>query len=293
MRKISSFAAIIAVVLLTPAFSCAQFSAIGAHARLADMGNAEANGGADTSLIGINTAGINNWGVNQWDLSSIAGVTVTEVTLTFSVNVGFGNANHGSDMDTISIHQLYDSNAGWIEGAQIVNATNVQTNGAVTFNFQSQTSETEGTPWRDESGADVANFLGAFDPTPIDTVPAYNQGEGPPMIEFTVPIATAQSWVDDPASFAGLVLVANDVDGDIRSRFNFFGNPATLTIDSSDETLLGDVNTDGEVDFFDIQPFIDVLSTPDGFQIEADIDQNGLVNFFDIQPFIDLLSGGA
>ena len=54
--------------------------------------------------------------------------------------------------------------------------------------------------------------------------------------------------------------------------------------------LLGDVNLDQTVDFFDIQPFIDLLS--DGmFQAEGDIDGNGAVNFLDIQPFIDILSG--
>ena len=52
----------------------------------------------------------------------------------------------------------------------------------------------------------------------------------------------------------------------------------------------GDVNLDGEVDFFDIQPFIDALSGGTG-QPEADIDCDGEVSFFDIQPFIELLAG--
>ena len=55
--------------------------------------------------------------------------------------------------------------------------------------------------------------------------------------------------------------------------------------------LIGDVNLDGVVDFFDIGPFIGVLSGGGGFSPEADIDQNGVVDFFDIQPFIDILSG--
>ena len=56
------------------------------------------------------------------------------------------------------------------------------------------------------------------------------------------------------------------------------------------DPMLGDVNLDGSVNFFDIAPFIAVLSAGP-FQAEADIDQNGEVNFFDIAPFIDLLSG--
>ena len=53
--------------------------------------------------------------------------------------------------------------------------------------------------------------------------------------------------------------------------------------------LLGDVNRSGDVNFLDIFPFIEVLSTS-GFQAEADIDQNGVVNFLDIAPFIEILS---
>ena len=65
----------------------------------------------------------------------------------------------------------------------------------------------------------------------------------------------------------------------------FFAAPAT-------DVLKGDVNLDGMVDFFDIQPFIDVLSsggTPDE-ETAADANCDGMVDFFDIQPFIDILS---
>ena len=54
--------------------------------------------------------------------------------------------------------------------------------------------------------------------------------------------------------------------------------------------LPGDVNLDGVVDFFDIAPFIALLSAGD-FQAEADIDMNTEVDFFDITPFIAILSG--
>ena len=60
---------------------------------------------------------------------------------------------------------------------------------------------------------------------------------------------------------------------------------ATMPIDF----LIGDVNMDAVIDFFDIQPFIDVLANQE-FQNEADTNQDGLVDFFDIQPFIDILA---
>ena len=53
--------------------------------------------------------------------------------------------------------------------------------------------------------------------------------------------------------------------------------------------LLGDTNLDGVVNFFDISPFIELLSAG-VFMDEADIDRNGVVNFLDTSPFIDLLS---
>ena len=53
---------------------------------------------------------------------------------------------------------------------------------------------------------------------------------------------------------------------------------------SLETTLLGDVNLDGGVDFFDIAPFIALLSS-NAFQAEADINLDLSVDFFDIAPF--------
>ena len=49
--------------------------------------------------------------------------------------------------------------------------------------------------------------------------------------------------------------------------------------------ILGDVNRDGAVDFFDISGFISALSSG-SFQCEAAINMDGVVDFFDISPFI-------
>jgi hypothetical protein len=54
--------------------------------------------------------------------------------------------------------------------------------------------------------------------------------------------------------------------------------------------VCGDINLDGGVNFLDIAPFIEIL-TSNGFQAEADCDLNGVVNFLDIAPFIQALSG--
>ena len=74
------------------------------------------------------------------------------------------------------------------------------------------------------------------------------------------------------------------------------GVAGAITVDnfcvSDDSTpfLLGDVNTDETVDFGDIAPFINILSTM-GFSEEADINGDDVVNFSDIAPFIGILSG--
>ena len=66
------------------------------------------------------------------------------------------------------------------------------------------------------------------------------------------------------------------------------------------EFAAGDLNCDGLINSFDIDPFVLALTSPaayelaypDCYAINADIDGNGLVNSFDIDPFVLLLTGG-
>ena len=78
----------------------------------------------------------------------------------------------------------------------------------------------------------------------------------------------------EPANANGLL---------IGREFDIFGAP-------TDMLLLGDVNRDGFVNFLDISPFINRLSSG-VFQAEADCNQDGFVDFFDISVFIELLTG--
>ena len=54
--------------------------------------------------------------------------------------------------------------------------------------------------------------------------------------------------------------------------------------------LLGDVNRDGAVNFFDISLFILILANPLVEREEADVNLDGVVDFFDISPFIEILA---
>ena len=106
------------------------------------------------------------------------------------------------------------------------------------------------------------------------------------------------TFVGDSAEdrFGTSVSGAGDVNGDgvddfiVGAQTGGANGGGYARVFVSQITILGDVNMDGAVDFFDIQPFIDILSAQ-AFQLEADIDGNGVVDFFDIQPFIDILSG--
>ena len=60
-------------------------------------------------------------------------------------------------------------------------------------------------------------------------------------------------------------------------------------VEEVDGVLLGDANCDTEVNFLDITPFIELLSSG-GFKAEADINMDGEVTFLDIAPFIQFLA---
>jgi hypothetical protein len=56
--------------------------------------------------------------------------------------------------------------------------------------------------------------------------------------------------------------------------------------------LLGDVNTDGDVNGLDVDPFV-VLVTSGGYQAEADMNEDLAVNGLDVDPFVAAVVGGT
>jgi len=63
---------------------------------------------------------------------------------------------------------------------------------------------------------------------------------------------------------------------------------------------MGDLNCDGLINAFDIDPFVLALTNPDAYAAQlpgcdymlADVNGDGSVNAFDINPFVVLLTGG-
>jgi hypothetical protein len=64
--------------------------------------------------------------------------------------------------------------------------------------------------------------------------------------------------------------------------------------------LIGDLNCDGRIDNFDINPFVLALTNPTAYQTlypncqreNGDVNGDGVVDNFDINPFVALLTGG-
>ena len=88
-------------------------------------------------------------------------------------------------------------------------------------------------------------------------------------------------WISITLNTEMIVLNDASLDNELHSASDY-------TVVEPIVILLGDLDGDGAVTFFDIQPFIEAL-TAGTFLPAGDIDQNELLNFFDIAPFIALL----
>ncbi len=112
-----------------------------------------------------------------------------------------------------------------------------------------------------------------------------------------------------------------DLDGDLMTflepvPFDIYGNARQRDLASvvngavgfvdigaaeTQPVTLGDMNCDGSVDFFDIDPFLEALFDPAGYAaafpgcniLNGDLNSDGLVNFFDIDPFVACVFGAC
>ncbi len=128
------------------------------------------------------------------------------------------------------------------------------------------------------------------------------------------------SWVvieAVPSNYAWVLTQVNVADyvtptATVRLRFTIDDTPNNsiteagfdalwiFDLDCSDQ-LLGDMNCDGLINAFDIDPFVLALTNPDGYAaaypgcniLNGDVNGDGLLNSFDIDPFVLLLTGGG
>jgi glucose/arabinose dehydrogenase/plastocyanin len=91
-----------------------------------------------------------------------------------------------------------------------------------------------------------------------------------------------------------------DAKGEIYVLANSTGTPFGTSGVVLRVALLGDLNCDGLVNAFDIDPFVMALTDPAGYAMaypdcdarNADVNGDGLINAFDIDPFVLVLTGG-
>ncbi len=112
---------------------------------------------------------------------------------------------------------------------------------------------------------------------------------------FTANGSPLESWdlvLDSSAAPSGSAFRVQTFGGGIDQNFDQVAAP---TVPSE---CPGDVDCDGDVDFFDIDPFVAKLgcpgSDPEGCSTgcpweNADVDNDGDVDFFDIDPFVGVL----
>ena len=102
--------------------------------------------------------------------------------------------------------------------------------------------------------------------------------------------------LDRNVALTGLLADGSAFSFDLNSGLNFtddFFLPGSIVnvtlVSDAVETVLGDTDQNGVVDFSDIAAFIEILM--DGtFLDQADINQDGEVNFADIPAFIEILT---
>ncbi|MBL8879869.1 MAG: right-handed parallel beta-helix repeat-containing protein [Phycisphaerales bacterium] len=123
---------------------------------------------------------------------------------------------------------------------------------------------------------------------------------------------TKGAVVDEPFALAGVQRYALPTPGELAAGTHYLSfrldsfSPATSTINIQNlatglgefvAAARGDLNCDGAVNNFDINPFVLALTDPDEYAAafpdcdinNADINADGLVNNFDINPFVECL----
>jgi hypothetical protein len=129
---------------------------------------------------------------------------------------------------------------------------------------------------------------------------------------------TRTSWGTEPpiehthGIANGLMILRIEHQGQIWYRFfevtefnmqYWMGNTQdayyTIALEGPNDALPGDVNCDGVLNFFDIDPFVMLLVEPAGYAatyacdpVFGDMNRDDQVDFFDIDPFVAALLGG-
>ena len=131
--------------------------------------------------------------------------------------------------------------------------------------------------------------------------PEFDGGLGAPFFDsvFEITIKSNSEIIfqfefereNDSAQFVGFSMLDGSTFDQVEIREiigglenDFFGQ---FYIGSND-SILGDVNLDGEVNLLDVAPFVEAVTSGE-FLPAADINCDGAVDLLDVAPFVDLL----
>ena len=127
----------------------------------------------------------------------------------------------------------------------------------------------------------------------LEATPGWEGGQFAAMPSETGSAPEDVNQLRDPGIF-------EDADGTLYLIYAGRGEDALgiARLSSSSDVLIGDMNSDGAVNFLDISPFILALSSPEAYQVSFNLDPDvsgdtsgdGVFNFLDISGFIILLS---
>ncbi len=143
----------------------------------------------------------------------------------------------------------------------------------------------------------VGNAFGTLHPLGTGTYNVSATGDVDTVL-FSLDAAGEAFAVSQINSGSLLRIIATPADADVQATYSGAGSildppsPPVLNVSATvaASVIKGDVDTDGDVDFDDIAPFIVVLQNGT-FQAEADTDCSTVVDFGDIASFIAILIG--
>ena len=133
---------------------------------------------------------------------------------------------------------------------------------------------------RSGDGVDLGSaFTASFEPSVANQI----------LLPQQVTFLPGQRSVDLTATILSDVDLDSEIALLVSPTANGTENNVGAWVRIAADSLLGDANQNGSVDFLDISPFIGLLAS-NTYLAQADCNQDGVLNFLDIAPFITILA---
>ncbi len=238
-------------------------------------------------LIAQNETGVDWFTLAQQRILNPCGMTSTTYD-EFGVNPAIAGGARSTANDYLRFLEMIDG-GGAYNGQQVLSPAAI----AELFTNQSYglpiyyvpPGIAEGSPWFPYGAEHIWYGFGAW-------VLARNPTTGR-VEEITSPGAWGSfSWIDKRRGTIGMLVTDVPPGGQaVDSVLHAF----ELVRRAIDRVTLGDLNCDGQTDFFDIDAFVLALNGETAYQqaypncshLRADCDRDGDVDFYDIDPFVD------